>query len=397
MGSDARLITVHRVRARAPWLVGMVASIVLPLIGLGVLVSFAPLVAALFAGFWHWFLALIALLAWTSWKRAHKLDVERRPRMARATDEGLFIEGGSLLPRGLIAAAYVSPSWPNGAYVRVLRRGAWPVELWTADVEGAHGLVASLGLDEEHVVGVVSGSARISRRATSVVSLFVVLALSIGLTIAWKPLFLLFPLFVLAWVILSFVPVEHVVGTDGVLTRWLGRRLAFVPIGEILAADAEPGRVVLRKRDGGTHDLLIARDIGGAADGIGLQVSLLAERVRRAMRHAGTLEIDASVLERGGRELPGWLSSLRELANGSGYRAAVQREDLVYLVEDARRDPKVRIAAAVALGKTDAHERARVRIAASSSSIPEVREALEGALDSDDERVSSALMRLDEG
>ena len=89
------------------------------------------------------------------------------------------------------------------------------------------------------------------------------------------------------------------------------------------------------------------------------------------MRRAGNLQVDASALERGERDVGAWLASLRDLAGGTGYRAAVQREDLVFLAEDAQTKPAVRIAAAVALGAPDDHERARLRIAAAqSASVP---------------------------
>lgn len=396
--SDERPVTVHRVRAREPWLLGFVASLVVPaLLVWGFFAINTPLAALLLIGGWQYVLGLVILLAWSCWRRANRLEVEPAPTTARASEKGLFVDGGPLLDRGGITAAYVSPSWPEGAYVRVLRRGGFAAELWTADVEGAHALVASLGLDEQHVVGVVRGTARIAGRGSRVGAFLVALSAGIALTALWSKLALALPLLFVAWTILSFVPAVHVVGTDGVLTRWLGRRVSFVPIGDIASVEPEPGRVVLHLREGSEHELWIARRVGSDAATIGLSVSLLADRIRGAMRRAGTLEVDATALGRNGRELSAWLSSLRELgAQGTGYRAAVQREDLVFLVEDARRPPEIRIAAAVALGKADAHERARIRIAAESSSMPEVREALEAALEADDERVSSTLGRLDD-
>lgn len=126
-----------------------------------------------------------------------------------------------------------------------------------------------------------------------------------------------------------------------------------------------------------------------------MQVSLLAERIRSAMRRAGNLQVDTSALDRGDRDLGSWLADLRGLSRGTGYRAVVQREELVFLVEDPRTKPAVRVAAAVALGAPDDYERARLRIAASSSSLPEVAAALDALLEGDDEKLVGALRRDD--
>jgi hypothetical protein len=349
--------------------------------------------AALFVSATSIGLVPILLIAYL-FSRARRLDVDRTPEVARASSAGLFVEGGRSMPRDTIEAAFVSPSWPKGAYVRVLRRFGFPVELWTADVEGAHALLAALELDASHVTGRAAGAppwSRPMRRWASGAALGVAVVL---LQVQRSPLALALLPLLAAWVLLAFVPVQHVVGLDGVLTTWMGIRRGFVPIGAIVDVEQQPGCVLLRLEDGRREVLPIAHRTGGAAATIGLQVSLLADRIRSAMRRAGRLDVDASVLARGGGEIAPWLARLRGLAESRGYRAAVQREDLVFVVEDAQRPAELRIAAAVALGEVDPHERARVRIAASSSSIPEVREALEAALERDEERLVRALKRV---
>lgn len=396
MSSSERLVSLHVVRARERWLLAIAALLFGPALALGLLFVFAPItVVLMIMGGAQWLLFFLGLGIFASWKRLQQLEVEPVPRLGRASSEGLFVDGGPMLPRQTITGAYVSPSWPNGAYVRLHRKGAWTSEFWTADVDGAHELVAALGLDEQHAVGVVRGAPWLVDISHRVVAFAVMVGLSIGLTVLKPVLAVLIPVLLLLWMALALVPVQHVVGNDGVVTRWLGRRGRFVPIGAIVSVEAAPGRVVLELDDGTTRELWIAHHIGGAAAVIGLQVSLLADRIRGAMRRAGTLEVDASALERGGRDVGAWIGALRELSRGTGYRAAVQREDLVFLVEDARRPPEVRVAAAIALGAADPHERARLRIAADSSSIPEVREALEATLLADDERVTQAVARLE--
>jgi len=395
MSDSTRSVTVHRVRAREPWRLALFAVIGLPVLVFGVGFALSPLLAGMLFGIgFQWLGFILFAAAYACWIRAQRLVVEPVPRSARVADGCLSIDGAAL-PRATITGAYVSPSWPNGAYIRLIRRGAFATELWTDDVEGAHQLVAALELDEKHVVGQAEGSPIVDRTWARVVGGLVALALAIALPLMSHWLGLLLPLLFIAYAVLAFVSRVHVVGADGVVTRHLGRRLSFVPIDSIAAVEPRPGFVSLTLRDGTTRELVVSRHIGSDAPVIGLQVSMLAERIRGAMRRAGTLEVDDSALARNGRDIPAWLNAVRDLARGTGYRAAVQREDLVFLVEDAHRRPDIRIAAAIALGDADPHERARVRIAASSSSLPEVRDALEAALEADDERVSRALAVLE--
>jgi hypothetical protein len=366
-----------------------------PVLGLAVVAAHKPWLF-FFAAFGGGgvFGGLILLVAYQLWKRATKLDADKTPHRARATSRGVFLDERLVLPRENIVGAFVSPSWPNGAYVRVHRRVGWAAELWTADVEGAHALVAGLGLDASRVVGIAAGASvvdgpfkRLLLGAAVIALALMLITISPALSLAVPPLALLFGA-------LSLLPQKFVVGTDGILIRWLGRRVGFIPIQRIASVEQIPGVVRLHLTDNTTSDLVISSRIGDQAGGIGLQVGLLAERVRRAMRRAGTIEIDTSPLERGERDLPSWIGGLRELARGSGYRAAVQREDLVYLIEDAQRPARVRVAAAIALGAADDHERARLRIAADSSSMPELREALDAVLEGNEDQLRTALDRV---
>ncbi|MGZ5971587.1 MAG: hypothetical protein ACXWP4_28145, partial [Polyangiales bacterium] len=68
--------------------------------------------------------------------------------------------------------------------------------------------------------------------------------------------------------------------------------------------------------------------------------------------------------------------------------------DLVYVLGDARQPPKVRIAAAIALGELGTEEKTRLRIAADSSSMPEVRDAFEAVLEADEEEVLDCMNTL---
>lgn len=395
---SSREVVVHRVHAREPWMVATFLSVLIPALVLAAVTAREPWLffVGVFGG-GGWLTGIVLLVAYKLWKRATKLDADKTPHYARATARGVYVDQRLALPRENIVSAFVSPSWPNGAYVRVHRRVGWPAEYWTADVDGAHALVAGLGLDASRIVGIAKGAPIVEGLWLRVLLGLSVVALAAMLTTI-SPLFSLatVPLAILFGA-LTLLPQKFVVGTDGVLIRWFGRRVRFIPIQEIAVVEQLPGVVRVHLHDRTIRDLVVSRRIGEQSATIGLQVGLLAERIRGAMRRAGALEVDTSVLERGERDVGSWIAALRDLARGTGYRAAVQREDLVYVVEDGQRPAHVRIAAAVALGESDPHERARLRIAAESSSMPELRDALDAVLCGDDEQLRASLVRVDEG
>lgn len=393
---SSRPVVVHRVRAREPWVIATFLTLLLPTVAIGIAVGIQPLFALMMLfGLGSWIGFAIFLAALFSFRRSTRLDVDPRARNARASKLGLFVDQGPALPRASIASAFVSPSSPNGAYVKVFRRLGFPVELWTADVEGAHALVAGLGLDASRVHSVTRGTSPMAHPVTRILSGIVAIAIAVAI-VRGAPLFApVIGLLAIAYAAVGMVARQFVVGADGVLVRWFGRRISFTPIADIASVELHPGRVRLVLRSGEARDLVIAKSIGDRAANIGMEVSALGERIRSAMRRAGRLEVDTSALERGDRNHGVWIATLRDLARGTGYRAAVQREDLVFLVEDARTAPTMRIAAAIALGEGDEHERARLRIAAESSSLPEVEEALEAVLAGEEEKLESALRRVE--
>jgi hypothetical protein len=386
-------VPVSVLRARDAWFYGAmaflgvlatalaIASVIDPMVAL---VSFTSTFGVL--GFVVWG---FPLYAWSRWR---KLVPDPVARFAEAVRDGLRVLGKLTIPRSLIRAAYVSRSWPRGAYVRIERALLPSIELWSEDVESAHALVRALALDAQKVSANIAGASPATRRVFVFAQLAAILG-SIACALAWRAPILL-SLGCLLCVIASGVPARFVVGTDGVLVRWFGLRRGFVPIESIREVEQKPGVVRLQLHDGSARDLPVARIVEAAADPVGLRVGMLAERIRDAMRRAGTLTVDTSALEAGGADLPGFLQSLRGLSKGAGYRAALQREDLVYVLGDARQPPRIRVAAAVALGELGVEEKARLRIAADSSSIPEVRDALEAVLESDDEELLECMRTL---
>jgi hypothetical protein len=329
------------------------------------------------------------LFAWARWK---SLDAQPMLRLADASPDGLFVDGKVALPRSMIRAAYVSPSWPTGAYLRVERRLGLSTELWVSDVESGHALVRALSLDAQTVTANIGGSSLVTRWWFVLLQVLAISA-SIAFGQRWEAPALV-PLTVLLCVIASAVPTRFVVGTDGVLVSWFGIRQGFVPLDSIRQVEALPGLVRLHLHDGSSRDLTLARWVGLGVEAVGLRVSMLAERIRDAMRRAGTLTVDTTALEHRGDDVRGFVESLRAMSKGAGYRAALQREDLVYVLGDARQAPRVRVAAAIALGELGGEEKTKLRLAADSSSLPEVREAFEAILESDEENLLERMRTL---
>ena len=97
------------------------------------------------------------------------------------------------------------------------------------------------------------------------------------------------------------------------------------------------------------------------------------------------------MLRRGERSSADWRAHLQKLAHKQDYRADVLDEEaLANVVADPRVDPEQRVAAALALPKSD-EARSRIRVAAQSSADEDVERALGAA--ADDEVLEVELAR----
>ncbi len=394
MSDDGARAEVTVLRSREAWRAAAIGYL-----------GFCALVGALGGLVGHGAFAVLAMFSFGSygaivwlpivwmWSRSNQIRVEPKLRAAVADEKGLFVDGGPSIPRATITCATVSPSWPTGAYVRVERKHAFTRELWTPDPQAAHGLVRALGLDAHHMKLSVGGPSRVPWFALGITLVAMIFA---GFATALDhpgraTAALLLGLVVLA---LRLAPTRFVVGADGIQTQWLSNK-RFIPIASIASVEQRPGVARVHLRDGGFEDLeLASRVSSGEAAIIGLRVGVLAERIRDAMRRAGTLEVDTTLLERGEQDLPTWLAGLRELSRGAGYRSAFHRDDLAYVAEDARKPAQIRIAAAIALGKLEEHDRVRLRVAAESTSLPEVKDAFDAVIEGDEAIVAERLARL---
>jgi len=195
------------------------------------------------------------------------------------------------------------------------------------------------------------------------------------------------------------------VGSDGIVLRWLGRRL-FIPFAEVTSVSrierAEGLRtylgVAIGRRRGPPHLVLV-----GTGDAVA-ERELLAARLEEALasHHTEDRDADAASLSRRGRAPREWVRALR--ARGAGAdadarTAPLSKDRLWALVEDGAAHAPARAAAAVAVA-TDAtaDDRERLRVVARATASPGLRVALERAAEpsAEEEMLADALGRIEE-
>jgi hypothetical protein len=203
-----------------------------------------------------------------------------------------------------------------------------------------------------------------------------------------------------------FLMQKVVIGEDGVLLRWAGRR-RFVPYGSLREVRATPLGVELELHDrrppSGTskrHRLevrLTHRDGTEAA-----RAAAICERIAeaaKAHRELGPAE-DAMLLSRGERDDATWLHDMTVLGRADGgYRAlALPRDRLWAVLENPAADPSAREGAALALhARLDDDERERLAAIGPKSASPRLRGAIDAVARSPigTERLRVALEELE--
>ena len=182
------------------------------------------------------------------------------------------------------------------------------------------------------------------------------------------------------WLIAKLIPSWLSVGTDGVLVQKV--RKTFIPFSEMKSVQVDgkaPYFQVLFERKSG-KPLKVKTATEKQAEVVKLQVES-ALRSFESRRQAALIED----LEPGERSEADWRESLKGLMNRGGYRSkAVDREQLLRVVEDPGQHPRVRVSAAVALEDgARPEDKKRIRVAAQASASPKIRVALEQAADGD--------------
>lgn len=192
------------------------------------------------------------------------------------------------------------------------------------------------------------------------------------------------------WLTAKVLPSWVSIGTDGVLVQKL--RKTFIPYSDLVDARIDGGpvyyHVVLLTASGKQLKVPVAqREQGEVVVG---QLDAAMEGFR--MRRRAAL---VSELSQGDRDVEAWRAGLQSILSESGYRsAAVDREQLLRVLEDPGQPEKVRVAAAVALQPSATEEeKVRVRVAADASASPKVRVALQEAVEGELENRELEAMR----
>jgi hypothetical protein len=333
-----------------------------------------------------------ALLIWLGmgavlyvWAR-NPCPMERIARAA-ADRRGLLVDGQLLLESARIRGGWLETRAGGPPVVHVRGRKGWRlrrIDLVVRDVERGRALLRALEIDPTHVAAqywVLArplGEARTFARAATLLGL----VLAIGIVVGQRaPAALALSVMALVVAFLgACVPMQVVVGADGVLLRWLGGN-RFVAWASIESIEDYDGGVILALEGGRWITLALPAEHERHQP----ERDAMLERMRVAWRAHGRRPIDepaASMVRRAGGHTREWVRALRGVFGPErGYRSAeVPQERLWRVVEDPSTDRTARTGAALALAPTlDDAGRERMQCAAASCAEPKLRLALRAA------------------
>lgn len=336
--------------------------------------------------------------------------------------EGRLALDGDVLCHGatrLLAKREVreGQAWEEGGRGHVLLRAGESVHLVLPRIEDARVLLQALGVDATQKAarfGVVAPSRENLRRRVltwlATIPLAVVVAVVCRKGFGFTPPFaLLMAPYVLA-VIPLLIPGSVVVGADGVVLRWLWTERR-IPIGDIVSASVVVGestagrtpvylRLMLRDPIW-PLDVVVVTPASLMSDAITraqTEVQTLVERIEEARLAQGErvdLAEAARALAAEGREGSAWLAALRDtFGKADGFRQVppLTVPQLLSVATRPEGPVHVRVAAAAAVAPSlDDAGKARLRVAAEATALPELRAALEAAAAADDEAMTAAL------
>jgi hypothetical protein len=387
---------------------GILIAVVIA-VSVGFVVS--PTVMGLFLRGMGSLVAYLIAFAFVAWRT--------KPREAvlgalSAGEDGVVWNHRRLARRDQIKAGFVIPGDGGPPQVRLVRRfPRAPLAFQVADEGTGRALLAGLGLDAAQTIATLKLASLLRAKRHAMlgnVGCFAALP-AIGLLLmvassaAWAIVVsIIVTLLAALWAVLSLVPARARVGADGILVEWLGRR-TFVGFEELASVgmfvDDNNAGVELELKDGRAIKLPAMGLFTAAIDRD--ELTLMVKRIEQAAEVHRRAQADRGVLlpQRGDRPIADWIRVLRAVGSGANAdhrRAPVQPDTLFRIAEDAGAEPERRIAAAVALGAAlDAPGRERLRIAASTTASPELREALELASDeaATEEALTAAVAVID--
>lgn len=318
--------------------------------------------------------------------------------------DGVLVFARERMKQGLVVR--------DGKGCRVQIDGKKPWEsafIGVSDLEEGRALLRSLGLDATQATAdVFAASPIVAKPYVPIlmgltIPFTTVIARSFHAPAAQVPYFLIAT--VATFVALYLTPTRVRVGTDGILTSWLGRQ-RFYSYGEITSIEKYESRgrgrahvgIEIYLAEGGTVRIPMGQKRTSDGD-----VQKLYDRISAAVDayRSGATGEELSALARGARPIAEWIDSLRALGVGAGAdlrRAAMPPDRLMAVALDSTASPLARAGAAVAMGGViDEGERERIRVAAESVASPKLRIALGRAVDpnADEHALEEALAELE--
>jgi hypothetical protein len=278
-----------------------------------------------------------------------------------------------------LASGVVAPS-PGRAEVLLELADGSELSVLVADEASADALLDLAGVGpEQRRTRVTWGSPglRLAYGAFGFAVTFVAGAIAlVSIPEPWNTPFLVLaivaPFVTAGWFSHFFAWREIEVGTDGIAWRYRGRRKS-VPLSEVRRVEVLGNDLVVGLADGTDRRFTISRR--GLAEGLRRRIeSMLAAVARREDRQ--------SLFARGEHSFTAWVERMRGLLHrGSAHRERpVDVADAVAVLEDPGAEVETRVGAAIALGRADASQAARVRVVAETCVSPKLRVALESAV-----------------
>ncbi len=327
------------------------------------------------------------------------------PGAVRADAAGVHWNGALVAPREKVRAGVLVPKSPSqtdqsAARVRIARKFGMPLEFGVASDDEGRAFLRALGLDSSQVTATFHARSRfaVSTGAmTLAMTAFVVATTMIAvLTRTHAPIALMMlPFFAVA--MLAVIPTSAVVGTDGVLVKWMGTR-RFIAYRDIARLDRTDTGVQIVLHDGSTTpvNFWTQRGTKTRLEIARMERDAFVTRLQQARDASPTPEtrVDPGTVSRGTRSAAEWLDALRALtrAEGGMRTAPIVRDQLFDLINDARLDASARAGAAAAIGLDGVEvERERLRVTAATIAQPKLRVVLEAAAKGDETALREAL------
>lgn len=356
-----------------------------------------------------WFVAFLSIIGYGMAKQSFGLVAKDAAVEVGAS--GLEIDGKHYSRAKIDNAAVVRDPKLDGYRVMLGKKRSLgrKLALLTKDEATAKSIVAKLGLDASHATSVwtVMSGLVYSRKAVAAtfapIPLAMVMLVIAGMLRSPTLALSAIPVFLSMYVML-FSKMTAVVGTDGVLVKWMGqsRFCRFEDVKDVLPL---PNGARLEKKDGTHFDVLVATQNQATNDRYGViaaEVEALQNRIHEAMS-VRAASPDATVASdpflRNQRSPAEWLAALRKVFEpGASLRAATHTEDSAWRVvldHGASEEARVGAAAAIAVN-ADAKSREKLRAVAETVADARVRVALEAAAAGDEAALVEAMRDVGE-